>query len=92
MEGEREVEEVIKQDELFFKNEEIFFQKKKSARRKAGKLFQDMIWSFLSNRIVTTLACKSINSFFTSFLFFFFPSPQTQKVFSFNVKKNPGKT
>ena len=28
MEGEREVEEVIKQDELFFKNEEIFFQKK----------------------------------------------------------------
>lgn len=70
MEGEREVEEVIKQDELFFKNEEIFFQKKKSARRKAGKLFQDMIWSFLSNRIVTTLACKSINSFFTSFLFF----------------------
>lgn len=43
MEGEREVEEVIKQDELFFKNEEIFFQKKKVARRKAGKLFQDMI-------------------------------------------------
>ena len=43
MEGEKEVEEVIKQDELFFKNEEIFFQKKKSARRKAGKLFQDMI-------------------------------------------------
>ena len=72
MEGEREVEEVIKQDELFFKNEEIFLpKKKKSARRKAGKLFQDMIWSFLSNRIVTTLACKSINSFFTSFLFFF---------------------
>ena len=71
MEGEKEVEEVIKQDELFFKNEEIFFQKKKNARRKAGKLFQDMIWSFLSNRIVTTLACKSINSFFTSFLFFF---------------------
>ena len=28
MEGEGEVEEVIKQDELFFKNEEIFFQKK----------------------------------------------------------------
>ena len=28
MEGEREVEEVIKQDDLFFKNEEIFFQKK----------------------------------------------------------------
>lgn len=43
MEGEREVEEVIKQDELFFKNEEIFFPKKKNARRKAGKLFQDMI-------------------------------------------------
>lgn len=45
MEGEREVEEVIKQDELFFKNEEIFLpkKKKKSARRKAGKLFQDMI-------------------------------------------------
>lgn len=29
MEGEREVEEVIKQDELFFKNEEIFLPKKK---------------------------------------------------------------
>ena len=44
MEGEREVEEVIKQDELFFKNEEIFLpRKKKSARRKAGKLFLDMI-------------------------------------------------
>ena len=33
MEGEREVEEVIKQDELFFKNEEIFFQKKKCSSK-----------------------------------------------------------
>ena len=34
MEGERKVEEVIKQDELFFKNEEIFFQKKKKCSSK----------------------------------------------------------
>ena len=32
MEGEREVEEVIKQDELFFKNEEIFLPKKKKKK------------------------------------------------------------
>ena len=36
MEGEGEVEEVIKQDELFFKNEEIFFQKKKVLVEKQG--------------------------------------------------------
>lgn len=43
MEGEREVEEVIKQDELFFKNEEIFFQKKKMLVEKQGSYSR--IWS-----------------------------------------------
>ena len=43
MEGEREVEEVIKQDELFFKNEEIFFQKKKVLVEKQGSYSR--IWS-----------------------------------------------
>ena len=43
MEGEGEVEEVIKQDELFFKNEEIFFQKKKVLVEKQGSYSR--IWS-----------------------------------------------
>lgn len=38
MEGEGEVEEVIKQDELFFKNEEIFFQKKKKCPSKSREV------------------------------------------------------
>ena len=38
MEGEREVEEVIKQDELFFKNEEIFFQNKKYCSSKSREV------------------------------------------------------
>ena len=43
MESEREVEEVIKQDELFFKNEEIFFQQKILLIEKQGNYSR--IWS-----------------------------------------------
>ena len=38
MEGEGKVEEVIKQDELFFKNKEIFFQNKKYCSSKSREV------------------------------------------------------
>ena len=91
MEGEGKVEEVIKQDELFFKNEEIFFQNKKYCSSKSREVIPgyDLILPKQQNCYHLHVRASTVSSLLFSF---FSPSPQTQKVFSFNVKKNPGKT